>query len=39
MHEYFPQHSRMGTAIMKLGKETEEDIKKSGESMERSEAA
>ena len=38
MHECFPKHSRMGTARMKQDKETDEDDKKRGVSMERSKA-
>ena len=38
MHEYFPKHSRMGTAIMKYDNETEEEGKKRGVSMERCKA-
>ena len=37
MHECFPKHSRMGTAIMKYDNETEE-VKKRGVSMERCKA-
>ena len=36
VQEYFPEHSRMGTARMKYDKETEEKGKKRGVSMERS---
>ena len=36
MHECFPEHSRMGTARMKYDKETNEEIKKTGVSMESS---
>ena len=36
MHECFPKHSRMGTARMKGDKETEEEGKQRGLSMERS---
>ena len=38
MHEYFPKHSRMGTARMQYDKETNEDGKKRGVSIERSKA-
>ena len=38
MHECFPKHSRMGTARMKLDKETGEGGKKRGVSMEKSKA-
>ena len=38
MHECFPKHSRMGTARTKLDKETDEEGKKRGVSMERSKA-
>ena len=38
MHECFPKHSRMGTARMKQDKETDEEGKKKGASMERSKA-
>ena len=38
MYEYFPKHSRMGTARTKWNKETEEG-KKRGVSMEKSKAA
>ena len=38
MHKCFPKHSRMGTARTKLDKETDEDGKKRGLSMERSKA-
>ena len=38
MHECFPKHSRMGTARMKLNKETDEEGKKRGASMERTKA-
>ena len=34
MHECFLKHSRMGTARMKYDKETEEEAKKRGVSME-----
>ena len=33
MHECFPKHSRMGTARMKLDKETDEDSNKTGVSI------
>ena len=36
MHECFPKHSRMGTARMKKDKETDEEGKKRGVNMERS---
>ena len=36
VHECFLKHSRMGTARMKLDKETDEDCKKRGVSMARS---
>ena len=39
MHECFPKHSRMGTAIMKYDKETNEEGKKRGVSVERSKAS
>ena len=32
MHEYFPKHSRMGTARMNEDNETDEDDKKRGKS-------
>ena len=35
MHECFPKHSRMGTAIMKEDNETDEDCKKRGVGMEK----
>ena len=35
MHEYFPKHSRMGTARMNQDKETDEDCQKRGVSMEK----
>ena len=38
MHECFPKHLRMGTARMKYDKETDEDGKTRGVSMERSRA-
>ena len=38
MHECFPKQSRMVTAIMKCDKETEQERKKRGVSMERSKA-
>ena len=38
MHEYFPKHSRMGTARIKLDKETDKEGKKKGVSKERSQA-
>ena len=38
MHKYFPKHSHMGTARMKKDKETDEESKKRGVSMERSKA-
>ena len=38
MHECFPKHSRMGTATIKLDKETDEDGMKRGVGMERSKA-
>ena len=38
MHKCFPKHSCMGTARMKQDKETDEDGKKRGVSMERSKA-
>ena len=38
MHECFLKHLRMGTARMKLDKETDEEGKKRGLSMERSKA-
>ena len=38
-HECFRKHSRMGTARMKLYKETDEEVKKTGVSMERSTAS
>ena len=38
MHECFPKHSPMGTARMKEDKETYEEGKKRGASMERSKA-
>ena len=38
VHECFPKHSRMGTARRKYDKETDEDGKKRGLSMERSKA-
>ena len=38
MHESFPKHSRMGTARTKQDKETDEDGKKRGVSMESSKA-
>ena len=38
MHECFPEHSRMGTARTKSDKETDDDGKKKGVSMERSKA-
>ena len=38
MQECFPKHSRMGTARTKKDKETDEDGKKRGVSMERSKA-
>ena len=38
MQECFPKHSRMGTARIKQGKETDEEGKKSGVSMERRKA-
>ena len=38
MHECFPKHSRKGIAKMKQDKETEEEGKKWGVSMERSKA-
>ena len=37
-HECFPKHSRMGTARMKLDKETDEEDKKRSVSMKRSTA-
>ena len=37
-HECFPTHSRMGTARMKQDKETDEEGKKRGVSVERSKA-
>ena len=39
MHECFPKHLRMGTARMKLDKETDEEWKKRGVSMEWSKAS
>ena len=36
MHECFPKHSRRGAARMKYDKETDEEGKKRGVSMERS---
>ena len=38
MHKCFPKHSSMGTARMKLAKETDEEGKKRGVSMERNKA-
>ena len=38
LHECFPKHLRMGTARMKQDKETEEEGKKGGVSIERSKA-
>ena len=38
MHECFPKHPCMGTARMKNDKETDEEGKKRGVSMERSKA-
>ena len=38
MHECFPKHLRMGTARMKKDKETDEEGKKRGVSMEKSKA-
>ena len=38
MHECFPTHSRMGTSRMKKNKETGEESKKKGVSMEKSKA-
>ena len=38
MHECFPKHSSMETARMKYDKETDEEGKKRGVSMERSKA-
>ena len=38
MQECFPEHSRMGTARMKYDKETDEEGKKRGVSVERSKA-
>ena len=38
MHERFPKHLRMGTARTKLDKETNEEGKKRGVSIERSNA-
>ena len=38
MYECFPKHSRMGTGRMKYDKETDEECKKRGVSMERSKA-
>ena len=38
MNERFPKHSRIGTAKMKYDKETEEEGKRRGVSMERSKA-
>ena len=38
MHEWFPKYSRMGTATMKQDKETDEEGKKRGVSIERSKA-
>ena len=35
MLECFPKHSRMGTAIMKLDNETDEEGKKGGVSVEK----
>ena len=37
-HDCYPKHSRMGTARMKEDKETEEEGKERGVSMERSKA-
>ena len=39
MHERFPKHSLMGTSRMKLDKETDEEGKTGGVSMERSKAS
>ena len=38
MQECFPEHSRMGTVRMKKDKETDEEGKQRGVSMERSKA-
>ena len=38
LHECFPKHSRMGTARTKQDKETDEEGKKRGVSMEKSKA-
>ena len=38
MHDCFPKHSLMGTARIKYEKETDEEVKKKGASMERSKA-
>ena len=38
MHECFPKHSRMGAARIKKDKETDEDGKMRGVSMEKSKA-